>query len=110
MEYYDSINKKEFHQYYLEKSNKLLRNQTIIKLLETKNDDYKTEPTINYGSVKKMEPTTDYSSVKTIPAVKRKSVSNLNLPIVNPNDDEAKIKFQFSSNVKNFVVDPKVIQ
>ena len=97
MEYYDSINKKEFHQYYLEKSNKLLLNPTIIELLETKNDDNKIEPTTNFGSGKK------------IPAVKRKSLSNVNLPVVNPNDEEAKLKFKKTPTVKNFGVDPKVM-
>jgi len=98
MEYYDSINKKEFHQYYLEKSNKLLCNPTIIELLESKNVENKIEPTTNFGSGKK------------VPPVKRKSVSNVNLPIVNPNDDEAKINFKRTTTVKNFGVDPKVIK
>jgi hypothetical protein len=97
MEYYDSINKKEFHQYYLDKSNKLLQNPTIIELLETKTQETQQEEKKIIEPVMKKEP------------LPRKSISNINLPVIDPNDYEVDSKrMKRAPTMKNIGVSSRV--
>jgi hypothetical protein len=111
MEYYDSINKREFHQYYLEKSNKLLQNHTIIDLLESNKEEnnFNINTNLNrndnYQEAKNIEPR------KTRPYVPRKSISNIDLPVVNANTydyEPKKRNIMKAPTMKNIPVGPKV--
>jgi len=99
MEYYDSISKKEFHQYYLDKSNKLLQNPTILELLESKrNENVQEEKILTEPVMKK-------------PSLPRKSISNKNLPVVDINDYEGNNnkKLKITPTIRNIPIGSKVI-